>query len=95
MRFEVTYLVFAPVTLFMLVFFALVDWLRDKHKVAFWVVGVPFAILDVIYNVVIGSLLFMEWPREWLFTTRLKRHVGDWRVERFARVLNKIDAGHV
>lgn len=95
MRFEVTYLVFAPITLLMLVSFILVDWSRDNFKPLLLLIGVPFAIMDILYNIVVGSLLFMEWPREWLFTTRLKRHIGDWRVERFARVLNKVDPGHV
>jgi len=28
----------------------------------------------LILNVIVGSVLFWEWPREWLLTARLKRH---------------------
>lgn len=37
------------------------------------VIGV---LADFIYNVLVGSILFLEPPREWLLTTRLKRHLG-------------------
>lgn len=32
---------------------------------------------DFIYNVIIGTVLFLELPREWLLTARLKRHLND------------------
>ena len=32
-------------------------------------------IVDVIMNVTLFSLIFAELPREWLVTTRLKRHI--------------------
>lgn len=30
-------------------------------------------VLDVVFNAVIGSLVFLEPPREWLFTSRVSR----------------------
>lgn len=32
---------------------------------------------DFLYNIVIGTVLFLEPPREWLLTARLKRHLGE------------------
>lgn len=41
------------------------------------VLGYPWLavglLLDVVFNVVVGSLLFAELPREFLFTTRVSR----------------------
>ncbi len=34
-------------------------------------------IADFLYNIVIGTVLFLEPPREWLLTARLKRHLGE------------------
>lgn len=31
---------------------------------------------DVLVNVTIGTLIFLDRPREWLLTARLKRYVG-------------------
>ena len=95
MRFEITYLIAAPVTLWMLVQFAFLAWLKPRVPILFKPLAVIFVVQDVIYNAVFGSLFFAERPREWLFTDRLKRWSGDWRVERFARVLNALDTGHV
>ena len=56
--------------------------------------------LDLAFNLVIGTGLFLELPRELMFTSRVKRHVRDagWRgrlAKFFARQLNQIDIGHV
>ena len=32
-----------------------------------------FLLADVVFNIVFGSFIFLESPREWLFTTRLAR----------------------
>lgn len=43
-----------------------------------YVLGVPVLkvglVLDVLVNVFVLTLVLLEWPREWLVTTRLKRH---------------------
>lgn len=60
-----------------------------------------FLCLDVIWNVVIGTLCFAELPRELLFTSRVSRHVehaGGWRYEVaawWAVQINTIDPGHI
>lgn len=33
-------------------------------------------VIDVFMNVFVFSWLFFEWPKEWLVTQRLKRHIG-------------------
>ena len=40
-----------------------------------------FLPMDFVLNVVVGSLLFLDPPREWILTHRLKRHKheGGWR----------------
>jgi hypothetical protein len=58
-------------------------------------------VLDVAFNVVFGSLMFLELPRELLFTSRCKRHFrgSTGRRQRLAawwgRQLNAFDPGHV
>lgn len=68
------------------------------------------AIADVLFNIVIGSLIFLEFPREGFFTDRVQRHYDDWKVttgaahqpdrrEKKGKIwadrLNRIYAGHV
>ena len=61
--------------------------LRDQNKLtpAAKVLGYPwvfiFLFMDVAYNIVIGSIIFLELPHEWLFTARVSRlNDGDnWR----------------
>ena len=57
-------------------------------------------VCDAVFNVTLGSLLFLEPPRQWLFTERcaLHRHEDGWR-GRLARWvcegwLNPFEAGH-
>lgn len=57
-------------------------------------------VLDVLFNLTFGTLLYLELPRELLFTTRCKRHIeGEGRRYRMAafwqRQLNQFDPGHV
>ena len=42
--------------------------------------------IDILYNLVIGTILFIQLPHELLFTTRLERNINDdsWR-GKFAR----------
>lgn len=38
-------------------------------------------LLDIAVNLLLMTVLMLEWPREWLVTARLKRHCGQptWR----------------
>jgi hypothetical protein len=53
--------------------------MRDQNKLtpASKVFGYPWVFiflgLDVLYNIVIGTVIFWEFPREWLFTARVSR----------------------
>jgi hypothetical protein len=57
-------------------------------------------LFDVVFNLTVGSIVFREVPKEWLFTTRVQRHVtaDSWRqatAKVWAQRLNKVDPGHV
>jgi len=72
--------------------------------VYFWlVVGV---ICDVLFNWTRGTYMFREFPKEFLFSTRVQRHYdnaanANWATRRhrvarrWARILNAIDPGHI
>ena len=95
-KFELLYLFWGLVTLWLLLQFILLSWL-DRHvsRWFWWPFGIAFILQDVLYNVVVGTLMFLELPREWLFTTRLKKMGDDRRVDRFRETLNYFDPEHV
>lgn len=53
--------------------------------------------LDILWNLTVGTFLFMERPGEWMLTTRLKRLdlEGAYGVEQIKVMLNALDPGHV
>jgi hypothetical protein len=74
--------------------------LRWYARAACWSVALPAGLLDVAFNVTVGSAIFLEPPRELLFTTRCERHMNrqNWR-GRLARWvceswLNPFQANH-
>ncbi|HXF44865.1 MAG TPA: hypothetical protein VNK91_01985 [Burkholderiaceae bacterium] len=69
------------------------SWYWAAYLVAF--VGV---VLDIVYNVVVGTVMFADLPRELTFTARLKRYrrgplIWRWRLATWfcARLLNPYD----
>lgn len=54
---------------------------RDKLTKPAKVIAYPLLVIglitDMIYNIVVGSILFVEPPKELLFTSRLKRHINE------------------
>lgn len=70
----------------------------------FWKVNLaPLAVLglllDAVFNVTFGTLLFHELPRELLFSARVQRH---WRADKgnrmaafWADTLNQMDHDHI
>jgi len=61
------------------------------------VLAVPFIIVglvvDIVINITLASILFAQFPREWLVTTRLKRYVaaGDgWRSRAANAICNRL-----
>lgn len=81
--------------------------LHEKGGLAlFWrvpcYVALPlFLVLDLAWNLTVGTLVFGELPRELLFTSRVKRHLrhskgrDQSRAVWWAARLNEIDPGHV
>ncbi|MFU8834024.1 MAG: hypothetical protein ACNA7F_02015 [Roseovarius sp.] len=101
--FEVRYLIMAPFTLALLVQFAVLMWVQRRVPkpllYLFYPAAAVFLVEDFIYQVVVGTFLFLDRPRDVLFTGRLKRldaqDPADYQVWRFKRVLNALDPGHV
>lgn len=105
-RFEIVYLLSAPATLFLLLFFMGLMWIKRRVNIEQWWLKpwlwplVPFVaaflVLDALYHVTIGTIMFLERPRHWLFTDRLQDLDGrDDRMLRFKQVLNEHDEEHV
>lgn len=81
---------------------------RDAGIEFGWVVRYPLylmlaigAIADVVFNVLIGSVIFREVPKEWFFTQRIKRLVESSDKEQYEVAskwkerINKIQPGHI
>ncbi len=58
-------------------------------------------LVDVVFNVIWGSVVYKEAPEEFLFTTRTKRHLKESKGKRletalvWKRRLNAIDPDHI
>ena len=96
------YLLVGPITFIIYALFAFGFWIFCKVEDTWFdpvwsiVYGLPFLILDILYNVLIGSFIWWEFPKELLYTDRIKR--WDDRSE-FAKVMGEYmniwDPGHV
>lgn len=53
------------------------DTLTLETKVFAYPLAFVGVVADALYNVVVGTVLFLELPQEWLLTKRLKRHLED------------------
>lgn len=82
--------------------------LLDLGITAFWYIRVVAyvwlvvgGIADVLFNWIWGSIIYREFPKEWTFTARTRRHfyrVSGWRkakAERWAVLLNAVDPNHI
>ena len=82
--------------------------LKDQKDEFGWIIKVPLYLMllvgvlaDIVFNVTWGTVIFREWPHEFLFTDRLKRHwYGNSKKQQdrafpWQRRLNLIDPGHV
>ena len=61
-------------------------------------IGAPIgALCDIWWNVTIGTVLFRELPREFFFTSRVKRHSreGDDTGMQWRGIINWIQPGHI
>ncbi len=81
-RFILSGLISWPVLLYFFWGFAVKRYALANGEYSFrwwWVniIGFPFlllfAVIDVAYNWTVGTFLFAEWPREFMFTARIDR----------------------
>lgn len=77
-------------------------WNRLKIgiKILLAPVLVVFGVIDVLFNAVIGSIIFLEPPRTMTFSQRCSSHLyrNDWRgsvAGAFSVPLNAIDPDHI
>ncbi len=92
---------------FLFILYKRVMWLRARRESLtvfekLW--GYPFVwfsfLMDVLYNIFYATFKYKDLPREFLFTSRLKRYKSDfggWRNDeavRICEILNKYDEGH-
>lgn len=94
----------APLTIPLLAYFHFLAYLKneevfddnDPPRIVVWLLLPPFLVLDVVYNVVVGTWLYWELPKELLFTQRCIRHrdMGDEQARVLCAILNDIDPGH-
>ena len=95
------------ITQFVFEWYKGVMWLKARRDtLSFWdkLVAYPFVflgyILDIVYNIVVGTITFRDFPKELLFTSRLIRYKEQgkgWRYDKaalFGAELNKYDEGH-
>jgi hypothetical protein len=79
---------------------------RESRLTLFWKIHLyPMAalgiLLDAVFNLTFGLVMFAELPREFLFSTKVERHFRtseDWRHKLalfWAKQLNRIDPGHI
>ena len=103
------HMVFGPFTWVCLMLYAYVHWIiRKVGADNVWTIQgilclpavVFFGVVNILYNWTVGTLLFLELPREFMFTSRLKRHKKgpDGQYKDFATYvceeLNIYDPGH-
>lgn len=58
-----------------------IDQVTTVTKVFAYPILFVGAILDIAFNIIIGTIIFVQWPTRWLFTSRLNRNYGcgGWR----------------
>lgn len=77
---EIRHLAVAPVSLVLLLmyWFIMTIHFRVFNENTPWPIyyalGVPFLIFDILYNAICGTFIFLELPKESLFTSRVERH---------------------
>lgn len=84
------YLLAVATWVFYLAAMSLLPRRHDLHPVAkvhaYLIVGVGLA-LDFVLHVVVGSVLFLKPPQDWLLTGRLTRYINDVDEARWRRAL--------
>jgi hypothetical protein len=90
-------------TEFLFLMYRGVMWLKARRDTLPWYVKIPgylFVVvgyvLDVAYNWTVGTGQFRDLPREFTYTSRLKRYkythpVGSWRWNRALQICARLD----
>lgn len=80
-----------PIALLMFWLYSVAVQVKGPWKI---VIGVPFIVINFLFNSIFGSFIFWELPqwhkKEFLFTDRLKRHKRDPKNPESLRVANII-----
>lgn len=103
------HMIVGPISFILMVYFAILFKIITKMNyqkkfewkfLPIYPFALIFLVLDFLYNIFIGSFLFLEFPKELLFTERLKRHKESSNKEYrdFAKyscwLLSRHDPGH-
>jgi len=86
-----------PVLLYFKLLFVIHGKILPRETAKFNPLVWVFVIVDILYNWTVGTILFLEFPKEGLFTPRVQRHYnnGDYQAEVIARIVNEIDPQHI
>jgi len=72
---------------------------QDNIIARMWlfIVAGPFLVLNALYNIIIGTFIWLDLPRELAYTQRITRYVkqGDKLAKWIAITLNEADPNHV
>lgn len=100
------HLLVAPVILVLYIYFAIIFSLHhkvyngDSPFLLKLVLGAPFYIFDVLFNMFFASFILLEFPKELTFTSRLVRHKAAGGVgtgiyaTRMCQLLSEFDKEH-
>lgn len=66
----VTFVLYALYAIGFTVYHNLSGWKANAWK---YIYGPPFLVLDILYNIIVGSFIWWELPKETLYTSRLER----------------------
>lgn len=99
MWYEIRYLLASPFLLALYVQYVMVYRMRNSNYqwqlAVFWVpLGILFALQNILFNLLIGSLIFGERPRQLFFSDRIRASTPD-RQLRYKKLLNPHDPGHI
>lgn len=98
----IRFLALSPITFITYALFCLVYWMKDQKFSVFMICPIQliFGLINISHNWVACSFMFLEFPKEFFTTTRLRRHKTSedaWRREladMLGGFLNSQDPGH-
>lgn len=106
--FELRYLIAAPITLIMLIQFAVLWWtfyrfFGERTKLVYVIYGIPatiYSIENFLYNTFVATFIFWDRPREFATSDRLRRYTYEtphevYGVSRMANAVNYWDPNHI